>query len=71
MNSELRDNDERMEIDVDATVEIADTRVQEVTIIELGRLVLMEYTKKEFWVSFIERVGGIESLLIGGLKKIL
>lgn len=44
--------------------------VREVTIFELGRLVLMEYTKIEFWVDTAQKLGGIESLLMSGIKKI-
>ncbi|USN96329.1 MAG: hypothetical protein H6797_04615 [Candidatus Nomurabacteria bacterium] len=52
----------------------ADTRrddVRVVTLCELGRLVLLEYTKKEFWINTIEMVGGIEGLVLGGIKKLL
>lgn len=51
------------------TVENNHTR--EVTICELGRLVLMEYTKREFWTDAIRKIGGVEGLLFGVAKKIL
>ena len=46
-------------------------RIREVTVCELGRLVLLEYTKKEFWVGAVEKMGGIEGLLFGAIRKIL
>ncbi|MCA9334552.1 hypothetical protein KC953_00230 [Candidatus Saccharibacteria bacterium] len=60
------DNDEhRVEKD------ITESEERIVTICELGRLVLQEYTKKDFWVTFIERVGGVEAIILGGIKKVL
>lgn len=61
-------------IQSDAVVEVpgrsVDKDVQVVTLCELGRLVLLEYTKKEFWLDAIDKIGGIESLLVNGIKRI-
>lgn len=54
-----------------AEIEMEHDGVRVVTLCELGRLVLLEYTKKEFWINTIEMVGGVEALLLGGIKKIL
>lgn len=56
---------------VDSETGTADSDVHVVTICELGKLVLLEYTKKEFWISFIERVGGVEAIVLRGIKKVL